>query len=237
MFTLKNYVNSPYQVLQGAIVLYKQCFAKAFPLAFLGMLFSLLPRFFIFPTSLLLGSSVICLLIGFVFIASMIFRIYCMAYEIPHHFSNALKEGIIKLFPLILLTVLYAIIVLSGTMLLIIPGIILAVSLMFSFVLLITDNQNILQALMSSHRLIWGHWWVTLFVVSFPLLFNLLLSLLSLIGLMEISLYFNLSSESFTLISVILGLIIQSLLLPFAFCTTLILIYHLKQKTSTSYVR
>ncbi len=236
MFTLKNYVNSPSDVLQGAGVLYKQCFAKAFPLAFFGILFSLLPRFFTLPSSLLVSFSVICLLVGFFFIASMIFRIYCMAYQIPHHFSHALKEGAIKLFPLILLTLLYAIIVLSGTMLLIVPGIILAVSLMFSFVLLITDNQSILQALMTSHRLIWGHWWYALFIVSFPLLLNLLLTLMSLVGLMGIFIYFKLSLVHFNLVSAMLGVIIQSLLLPFAFSTTLILIYHLKQKTSTSYV-
>jgi hypothetical protein len=237
MFTLKNNMNDPYQVLCRSFQLYLHSLNKAIPLAFLAAFFSFLPSFHFSDNKIfqfiLLGA---CLLLSFFFLTTMIFRIYCIAYQIPHHFFDALKQGALKLFPLILLSVLYAIIVLGGTMLLIIPGIILAVSLMFCFLLLITDNHSLLQALISSHRLIWGQWWITLTVISFPLLLNLLIGLTSLIGIFSLFMLFDLSQENFHFVITGLSLIIQSLFLPLIFSTALTLVNFLKTKPRAIYV-
>ncbi len=69
--------------------------------------------------------------------------------------------------------------VLSGTMLLIIPGIILSVSLMFVFILGIIDAQGILQTLLNSHRLVWGNWWHTALIISIPLMLGTIITLTS----------------------------------------------------------
>jgi hypothetical protein len=237
MFTLNNNMNDPYQVLCSSFQLYLHCFIKVFPLAFLAAFFSFLPSFhFLANKNLQLALLGACLLISFFFLTAMIFRIYCLAYQIPHHFLDGLKQGALKFLPLLLLCVLYAIIVLGGTMLLIIPGIILAVSLMFCFMLLITDNHSLLQSLISSHRLIWGQWWMTLTVMSFPLLLNLLIALAGLIGLFALFMLFDLPVRNFNLLATGLGLIIQSLFLPLIFSTALMLVFFLKTRLRGTYV-
>jgi hypothetical protein len=231
MFTLKNDL-SPCKILADAFTLSKTCFSKTFPFAFLGVLFGSLPRLLNITQPYLEGvCAVIGLLVSFYFTTTMIFRLYCTAYQIPHQTWHALKHALQKFFPLILLTLLYALIVLSGTMLLIVPGIILAISLMFSFILLIIDNQNILQSLMMSHRLIWGRWWYTVFMMSFPFLINIILFLATLLAINLLSQHFYFS-ELYNTLSFFFILLMQAFILPFVFSVALLLIYHLKQKAN-----
>lgn len=231
MFTLKN-DQSPCTLLKDAFTLAKTCFFKTFPFALLGVLFGSLPRLLNITQPLLASiCTVIGLLLSFYFITTMIFRLYCTAYQIPHHTWHALKHALQKLLPLILLILLYALIVLSGTMLLIVPGLILAISLMFSFILLIIDNQNILQSLMTSHRLVWGNWWYTIFIMSFPILINVILFLAAVLAINLLNAHYHFSAIHYTL-SFFSILLIQAFILPFVFSVALLIIYHLKQKAN-----
>ena len=63
---------------------------------------------------------------------------------------------------MILAIVIYAIAVTIGLILLIGPGLILAVSLMFYMFGVVLEGQKPVEALNVSHHRVWGHWWRTL---------------------------------------------------------------------------
>ena len=67
---------------------------------------------------------------------------------------------------LVIGTILYAIAIMVGFILLIVPGIIVIVSLMFWMTLLILEGLGPVDALSASHRLVWGHWWRTFVILS-----------------------------------------------------------------------
>lgn len=74
---------------------------------------------------------------------------------------------------MILALIIYCIAVLLGLVLLVVPGLILAVSLMFSMFGVVLEGQKPVEALNASHNLVWGHWWRTLgmlLLVYLPLL-------------------------------------------------------------------
>ncbi|HEX2667084.1 MAG TPA: hypothetical protein VHP13_01815, partial [Gammaproteobacteria bacterium] len=63
---------------------------------------------------------------------------------------------------LMLAGIIYVAAVVVGMILLIVPGLILAVSLMFEEFGVVLEGMKPLQALNGSHNLVWGHWWRTL---------------------------------------------------------------------------
>ena len=58
--------------------------------------------------------------------------------------------------------IVYTIAVCVGLILLLVPGVILAVSLMFWMFGVVLEGHKPVEALNSSHHLVWGHWWRTL---------------------------------------------------------------------------
>lgn len=94
--------------------------------------------------------------------------------------SAELRQAL-RLLPWVLLTAaLYALTAGFGFCLLLVPGVILAVSLMFSVYAAVLDGCRPMAALNLSHNLVWGHWWRTLgllLILYIPLL--LLISILS----------------------------------------------------------
>ncbi len=69
----------------------------------------------------------------------------------------------VKAWPwLVVALIVYLLTVALGTVLLIVPGAILLVSLMFWDYGVIFEGLGPLQALNASHNLVWGHWWRTL---------------------------------------------------------------------------
>jgi hypothetical protein len=83
--------------------------------------------------------------------------------------GTALRMGLIKLFPLLIASILYLLALAVGLVLLVVPGILLGLSLYFYLPLIVVDNMGILAALESSHRLVWGNWWRTATVVAVPM--------------------------------------------------------------------
>lgn len=58
--------------------------------------------------------------------------------------------------------IVYLLAVDLGTLLLIVPGLILAISLMFAQFGVVLEGRGPIQALNRSHNLVWGNWWRTL---------------------------------------------------------------------------
>lgn len=235
MFTLRKKPRNKSYLIEKGLMLYKQSLKISLPYSFTAVLFILLPQLLILSSPpLLQGATLITLtitlwLVSLILLSSLIFRLYCFCYHMPIDFFRVLRQAVSKLIPLLLLAVLYCLIVFSGTMLLIVPGLILSLSLMFSFILLLSENQNVLQTLITSHRLVWGNWWHSCAIMGIPLLFNVVVSLLAFIMIVKIDTYSSLSFSSIHLLNFFTSLVIHALLLPFTFSIALILLHDLKR--------
>jgi hypothetical protein len=71
----------------------------------------------------------------------------------------------LRLWPWAMLTLLSYVVVVGFGFMLIVPGLILGVSLMFCVYATVLDGAKPLLALNASHNLVWGHWWRTLGLV------------------------------------------------------------------------
>lgn len=80
--------------------------------------------------------------------------------------GESLGLGLSCMLPLLGFWLLYVIAVGIGTILLIVPGMILALSLMFGSYILIIDRAGVIESLKQSHNLVWGYWWRTAAVVT-----------------------------------------------------------------------
>lgn len=227
MMGLSTDYNSKQAILEEAFAFYKKTFWIALPYSMIASLCIFTPALLdlLIPHKIVklegLWETLTCWLLGLIVLTALIFRLYCICYQIPNNFLKSIQHALFKIIPLLLLFILYALIVLSSTMLLIIPGVILAVSLMFSFTLLITTNQKVLQTLISSHRLVWGHWWHTLFVFCIPILIGFVLSLSAFVLLVNFSL---------TMTALLVNALIQGIFTPFVFLAALVLLHDLNSR-------
>jgi len=233
MFTLKSEPQDKLSIIEQGFRLYRHTFWLALP-------YSLLGAFFIFGPILLIplqpafgpliASRVFFGLLSLVLLSALLFRLHCLIDDLPLSFMGSLAQAMSKLISLLLLAVLYALMVISGTLFLIVPGIILSISLMFSFILLLTSNQNVLQTLINSHRLVWGHWWHTLVVTGFPLLLDIAVSLAVLLGLILAFTHHYFSFAVLYLAVCCVNILIQALFIPFVFCVALVLLHDLRAR-------
>jgi|GEM_PF-1511687 len=140
------------------------------------------------------------------------------------HLSKALRVVI----PLTLILFLYIICLTIGTILLVIPGIIIGVSMsLFSFVPMIEDRSP-WSGLSRSHQLVWGgNWGRTLVVVSVASIISMVLSVISYFGIGAFA--FTESPGEYTttrhIIEGLLGWITIALVMPITLAMTYAL-YH-----------
>jgi uncharacterized membrane protein len=120
------------------------------------------------PTSL--SIIFIAILISCVFYSAMIYRIDNVVNQRDDDFVGVLLLAL-KKFPVILVAgILYTIAITIGTLLLVVPGIILMISLAFCGYFILLEDMGGYDALMASHRLVWGDWWRTNIVFFVPTL-------------------------------------------------------------------
>ena len=108
-------------------------------------------------------------LISLILYNAILSRIGMVATGEPGELFDALITGIRKTFPVFIAAILYSIAVTIGWVLLIIPGLILMLTLIFFQVLIVVDDEGIIAALKKSHSLVWGNYWRTAVVVLIPI--------------------------------------------------------------------
>lgn len=238
MFKLQSEPIDKQTILENSFELYKQTLSLSLPysaaiacLTSFPLLLVLSP---LWPRMGLIVIASLCGFIAFILSSALLFHLYSYCSGVPSNILSALKHALIKFPSLLLLAAVYAIIVLSGTMLLIIPGIILAFSLMFSFTLVLTDNTPMLQTLIKSHRLVWGNWWHSFFIISLPLLLNIVLSFACFITVAEVSTNMKLSIMTTGIILALLNTILQTLFIPLILTVILVLLHDLRQRKALS---
>lgn len=173
MYELSSSPQSIGGVLDDGFRLFKPCLPKvavpAFCAVMVGQVMSLVlpagtPQAVDWRNALI--SSLISTTVSSWMYGTMIARMDAVAHQTELSLGGALAHAGRRLLPLVLLWILYSVIVTAGLLLLVIPGFILSVSLMFSFFFVLLERENPVQALVSSHRLVWGSWWRTLVIVS-----------------------------------------------------------------------
>lgn len=84
----------------------------------------------------------------------------------PLDVAGAFSAGLPKILRLIGASLLFALAVALGSVLLLVPGLILMVSLAFFAYLIVLEDKGAVESLKASHDLVWGNWWRTLAVIS-----------------------------------------------------------------------
>ena len=114
------------------------------------------------------ASIIFSVLLSFVFYGAIIYRIDNLVNAREDSFIEALWLGIRKLPAMIFAVFVYSIVVAVGMVLLIIPGILFSLSLMFYSYVIVIENSGGYAAIKSSHALVWGDWWRTMSVFMVP---------------------------------------------------------------------
>jgi len=230
-----------YALIIESLALYKKSFRYTFPFSLGAAFLVFAPQLFFSVASplmlpkleestKLLTLTTLCWGSGVWFLSSLILRLHAFYYQIPARFCHVFKEAFFKLIPVLLLGAFYFLMVLSATMLLIIPGAILCLSLLFSFILLLTENQNVLPSLLMSHRLVWGHWWHTFSMISFAFLLNIAFSLAAFVSITLFFLKLGYSFSQLYFFIFLINMLIQVFFIPFIFSVAFILLHDLKQR-------
>ena len=160
-------------VLDNGIQLFKASVVKTFPLALVAGLISSLPQIYTQITGLgayetaLLGDSMGTVL-GMVLITSLLaLAAYLAVLSIQDAISNnrtmaideAVLAGLTRLPGMLGATILYMAAIMVGTILLIVPGIVISVYWILFAIAVVSDRKGPLQSLGYSYQLIKGYWW------------------------------------------------------------------------------
>jgi hypothetical protein len=160
-------------VLDDGFRLFRASLPKVVLLAFLGTLAGQLPNLMLSSSgavpevgTVFMVSVLVSMLVSLMFYGAVIGRMNAVADQGEMSVADALSLGVRRLLPLFAFSLLYGIVLMLGTLLLLIPGIIFGVSLMFGFYVVLLEGEGPLASLKSSHLLVWGNWWRTLVIVS-----------------------------------------------------------------------
>lgn len=155
---------------------------------------AMLPNFLLVALVVGLASSV--------FYGASLYRIHHLVEGQDDDFTDMMLAAAKKLPSLFFASLLYTLAVIGGIFLLLIPGVILSISLIFCWYYIILEDQGAVDALMSSHRLVWGDWWRTNLVFFAPI--ALLFVIFFILGAVA-SVILEPNSEGFQIFSGLLG--------------------------------
>lgn len=96
--------------------------------------------------------------------------------------KDALRDGLYYCFPLALIAMLYLGIVVTGFTLLLIPGLIVMLSMSLGFYVMVDEGVTGMDALVTSRRYVYGHWWNVFGKLLLVWLVSLVMSCIPVIG-------------------------------------------------------
>lgn len=238
------------KVLDSGVKLYAASFIKIVPLAILGAIVStfLTIRYlntipqgenstpeemeaFIanFPEFGI--AAVVQMAFGMFILGAILFRIGNIANGKQDTFGRATGIGIKKFIPLFIAMILYLLAFAIGSVLLIVPGIYLLLSLSFFTYFMVNDDQGMFRALMQSQQLIRGHWWRTMTVYLAPTL--VMTALFGGIGFAAGASGYLSTSQGNDIVSIVTGGL-NALLYPLIYCIGYAQFHDLKLRNSGS---
>ncbi len=177
-------------IWNASFELYKQTVIKVWYLAFIMMLVLLTIFNYAVKTSMaetaadqaktampvihLSATTIIGYIIGLlvtIFVISVILhRIYNLALNPNYRLRDSLIFVLSKFLIIFSCMVLIYLIVATGLMLFIVPGVFFGILLIFSLLFILFENAGWLGAIKQSFQLVWGNWWRTFAVILMPAL-------------------------------------------------------------------
>lgn len=163
------------KVLDGGFTLYRAVFKQILPLSFAVAVLAQLPQ--LVPYLMAQGGATVMvgLAIGFIVWFVLYMALYAGWIQSLDGLARggaaagigaAFSAGMGKVVPVIAAAILYMLAIVIGSVLLLVPGLILLLSLMFSMFLVVLENQGAVDSLKNSHKLVWGRWWRTATIIT-----------------------------------------------------------------------
>ena len=176
MFVLSKQPQGFHLVIRDAIKLFFASFLRAMPLCMLGVIVAMIPMVVMWfqvetdndsekSSAVLLVSLVIILLCPVVF-SCVLYQVQGIAEAQKIGFGEAFRRAVKSIVPVLAGSVLSATFVAIGTMLFIIPGILVFVSLSCWWMGVVLDKKTAISALKDSQQLVYGNWWRTAIILS-----------------------------------------------------------------------
>lgn len=162
-------------VLDDGFRLLQACFMRIFGLALLSSITSVVPNLLAPVTEPDAAPTMaadlgwiflLCSLLSVVFYGALVASVHAVAKSAPISLSDAFGIGFRRFLPQIGCFLLMGLAILGGTLLFVVPGLILMVSLSVAPYLVITERMGPLTAVKASHKLVWGNWWRTATILA-----------------------------------------------------------------------
>ena len=132
--------------------------------------------------------------------------------------------------PLLGCFICYVLAVVVGSVLLLVPGLILMLSLMFAPYMIVVERRGVFACLKDSHALVWGNWWRTAAILSiagFILMAGYMLFALAL-GIVFVAGSGGGGAGEQSLTQAVLSGLFNGVLTPFFYAMTLAVYYDLR---------
>lgn len=228
-------------VLDEGFKLYRASLSGVVVFTFFAMAAGQLPNLVIDPaavlpqfTTALAVALLVSLAASMLFYAAAVGRMDAVAEGRELSAGAALRLGVVKMLPLLVFMLLYAIIVTVGLLLLVVPGILFSVSLMFGSYVMVVEGKGPLAALGDSHRLVWGHWWRTLVILSVAAVIVMALYMLAIfvLGFLAALGTVDAGSSLLRLGELVLLPVLGAVVVPLFYALTLAIYYDLRLRRS-----
>ena len=193
MFQLATAPRDIGQVLDSVFRLTGILFVPMLPLALISGLISLIPLAYILLSGAIgdpaaasraifsfgyWGSILVMLPLSMIVYAACILQGESIAQNSRYGVGKCLAFVAPRVITLVLALIMYMIAVAIGTVLLVIPGLILMVSLYMFLPAIVLDGKSSFESLTYSHKLVWGNWWRTAAIATIAVIMIYVLFLL-----------------------------------------------------------
>ena len=181
MYQLSTEPQSIGRVLDASFKLYGATFRDVLPFALILAILAVIPALTLFargaaqdPQALVAAfttpsyfiTAFLTGLLSFAFYIAMLARMEAFAQGRRIALGAALDTGLRRFVRAYVATLLYGLLSAVGLILLVVPGLIVMVSLLFALPAIAVDNKRLIESLNYSHNLVWGAWWRTATLVT-----------------------------------------------------------------------
>lgn len=235
-------------VLDTTFTLYKASIGSVWPLCLLLALAGIIPAFYLYagagavlpnsndPFAMLavfsrpgyLLSNLLTMILSVWCYSALFLKVHAIGIAAPLSLGAALGAALGRLASLVIVFILAVLAISIGMVLLVVPGVILAVSLLLSLPLALFEQAGPVAALSGSHRLVWGDWWRTsaILTVGFLIVLVLYTAVGILVGMLVPLLGFGASGVVLfgTVVGIVVGVSSNVILAPF-FVALVIAVY------------
>jgi hypothetical protein len=164
------------KVLDGGFTMYRSIIKRILPLSFGVAFLAQVPQVAPYLAGRDMGATIVAsLVVGFLVWYVLYMALYAGWLKSMDSLarggealgtSAAFSAGLPKVLPITGATILFILALMVGFVLLIIPGLILMLSLLFFWFLIVLEDKGAVESLKTSHRLVWGNWWRTATILT-----------------------------------------------------------------------